>query len=551
MWRSARLFRIAIQYSPRTCNPHRPGKRPMASATSHRLPLDYNVIKNDERYRQLEKEWQEYARNGGTDKIIQGFQAGVVDLLNEIDLASPVSDLRSKAASPPTTEVNSSEKLLHWVDLVLAGGALLGIAHVGYIYALEHAGIRFRAIGGTSAGALAAVLLAGLRPKPDAPAGTALLESLLQMPVPKFKDGAGLDKAVGDCLIGLATGTYTSPLNWLLLPLFPVALARIVAKAGIHPGTVLEKWVHGELEEKGAGTLGALKTKCDLKDIVFEKVATESHLKSLQVPDNGQPLEGLVVAVSADVTTGSKANLSWKRDPAVNNSPVTHSELYWADPDSEKAAQCVRASVSIPVFFQPKIVPAEKGKTIPNAGELAKPLKNKWETVGFSTTIPDQVRFQDGAVLSGFPINLFHVPPTEPVRCPTFGVALSPPREKKKTSNLLELLGATIMTATHIQDIEFIAQNKEYEMLTQIVDDGNVSALDFNLPIIGKYVLFYNGVLAARDFLMGDGNGRPHFDWAKYKDHRANISAANRRGPNNGVGNGSARLAQVVGTPTQ
>lgn len=81
-----------------------------------------------------------------------------------------------------------------------------------------------RAIGGTSAGALAAVLLAGLRPKPDAPAGTALLESLLQMPVPKFKDGAGLDKAVGDCLIGLATGTHTSHLKWLLLPLFPVAL---------------------------------------------------------------------------------------------------------------------------------------------------------------------------------------------------------------------------------------------------------------------------------------------------------------------------------------
>lgn len=26
----------------------------------------------------------------------------------------------------------------------LIGGALLGIAHVGYIYALEHAGIRFR-----------------------------------------------------------------------------------------------------------------------------------------------------------------------------------------------------------------------------------------------------------------------------------------------------------------------------------------------------------------------------------------------------------------------
>lgn len=58
----------------------------------------------------------------------------------------------------------------------------------------------------------------------------------------------------------------------------------------------------------------------------------------------------------------------------------------------------MRASVSIPVFFQPKIVPAEKGKTIPNAGELAKPLNNKWATMGFSTTIPDQVTWGGGVV---------------------------------------------------------------------------------------------------------------------------------------------------------
>lgn len=154
-----------------------------------------------------------------------------------------------------------------------------------------------------------------------------------------------------------------------------------------------------------------------------------------------------MVAVAADITTGSKANLSWKRDPAVTSSPITHSELYWANPggcrdcpgwccwvqrrmvwhskgtlvawaverrcppmqdvaiinpstilslflltDVEKAAQCVRASVSMPAFFQPKVVPAEKGKKIPNAKTAANSLNNKWETVGFSTKIPDKVR---------------------------------------------------------------------------------------------------------------------------------------------------------------
>lgn len=39
--------------------------------------------------------------------------------------------------------------------------------------------------------------------------------------------------------------------------------------------------------------------------------------------------EGLVVAVAADVTTSTKANLSWMRDGAP--SPKTISELYWDD----------------------------------------------------------------------------------------------------------------------------------------------------------------------------------------------------------------------------
>ena len=39
-----------------------------------------------------------------------------------------------------------------YVDLVMEGGGVLGIALVGYTYVLEQVGIRFLQVGGTSAG---------------------------------------------------------------------------------------------------------------------------------------------------------------------------------------------------------------------------------------------------------------------------------------------------------------------------------------------------------------------------------------------------------------
>lgn len=166
-------------------------------------------------------------------------------------------------------------------------------------------------------------------------------------------------------------------------------------------------------------------------------------------------------------------------------------------------------------------------------------------------------------MLSRFPINLFHVPPTTEVHWPTFGVGLSPPRQAKSTSGLGQLLYASISTAIRIQDIQFTAQNRvggqgqgrgcgeagrgepqgplapprsiahtgpsslamqEYEMLTKTVDVGQVCALDFKMSILGKFVLFYNGVLAARDFLMGTTE-KKGFQWEKFKILRRERSA--------------------------
>jgi NTE family protein len=51
-----------------------------------------------------------------------------------------------------------------YVDLVMEGGGVLGIALTGYTYVLEQAGIRFLGVGGTSAGSINALMIAALGP---------------------------------------------------------------------------------------------------------------------------------------------------------------------------------------------------------------------------------------------------------------------------------------------------------------------------------------------------------------------------------------------------
>ncbi|KAL6780932.1 hypothetical protein ACKKBG_A09070 [Auxenochlorella protothecoides x Auxenochlorella symbiontica] len=353
------------------------------------------------------------------------------------------------------------------------------------------------------------------------------------MPVQKFKDGRMLDRTLGESILSLISDLPSAWWRWLLLPALPVAMIRVWKQGGVHPGDALEEWVHEQLAEHGAGTLAELREKCDLSGIRFEGGDQEEIQRSgrflLQDYDSWRSPEGLVVTVATDVTCGIKAVLSWKRDKLMTGVPMTHSELYWPNADVVSPAKCVRASVSLPVFFRPMTVPSSKDERVPFAGVCADDLLfTKWTETGFTSTIPDRVRFQDGGVISNFPINLFHLPSHLDVRWPTFGVGLSPPKEAQSTSGLGQLLVASVTTATAIQDVEFNTQNKECALLTQTVNTGKVCALDFNMSILGKFVLFYNGVLAARDFLMGTKE-RDGFHWDTYKMVRHDLAEIGKK----------------------
>lgn len=66
---------------------------------------------------------------------------------------------------------------------------------------------------------------------------------------------------------------------------------RIVVNSGIHPGIVLEDWLHKKLAENGAGTLGELKSKCDLGRITFEKVPSSTRISTLSVRGHTSELQ--------------------------------------------------------------------------------------------------------------------------------------------------------------------------------------------------------------------------------------------------------------------
>jgi NTE family protein len=75
-----------------------------------------------------------------------------------------------------------------YVDLVMEGGGVLGIALTGYTYVLEQAGIRFLGVGGTSAGSINALMIAALD-VPSQPKSEKLLATLADMPMDEFIDG--------------------------------------------------------------------------------------------------------------------------------------------------------------------------------------------------------------------------------------------------------------------------------------------------------------------------------------------------------------------------
>jgi NTE family protein len=309
-------------------------------------------------------------------------------------------------------------------DLVLEGGGVKGIGLVGAYAALTEKGYTFHRIAGTSAGAIVGALIAAGMQPPE------LERVMREVQYGRFEDEGFVDR------LGL-----------------PGKALSLLFEKGIYQGKYLRTWLDGLLTKLGKRTFGDLR---------------------LDDPESSLPPEQsyrLVVMVS-DVTRGELARLPWDYP------------RYGLKPDDQLIADAVRASMSIPFFYEP---------------------------VRFKALDPEGKQVDsfmvDGGMLSNFPIDAFDRTDGKAPRWPTFGIKLSarptaPVVQRFDVEGTFSLAKAMVGTMTnfhdqmHIDDPAVLAR-------TMFVDTGNVKATDFNIDEATQAMLFANGRAAAGTFLGG------------------------------------------------
>ncbi|MBS4057957.1 MAG: patatin-like phospholipase family protein [Bacteroidales bacterium] len=407
-----------------------------------------------------------------------------------------VESIHSKGLDTKIYSDLIDEQNHQYVDLVQEGGGVLGIALVGYTYILEKAGIRFFSLAGTSAGAINTMMMAGLA-RVGEPVSEKVLTIMSSKNLFDFVDGnTRLKKLVQDYIEDRPFFKLRVAFNALLI------WKTLKENLGFNPGNDFEKWVDFHLSQAGVTTMADLHRRRQELPVLMDRTSREVLLR-----------EAAVKIITSDVTTKSKITF-----PEM-------AELYWAEPETVHPSCFVRASMSIPFFFNPFQV-----NKIPHAGTTEDPNLPKESTrwrkhTGYRGPIPETVRFVDGGMLSNFPINAFHMKSGMPKK-PTFGARLSTWRDAcSKSESIGGLCGAMISTMRQLHDYDFLLKNEDYKQLICSIDaDAKHDAqgkdmfnwLDFNMPEEKRLALFTLGAEKAIAFLEG-------FNWDNYKRLRSGV----------------------------
>jgi NTE family protein len=403
----------------------------------------------------------------------KGTAMRAADFTSDPRVVKAIKDLKARTKGKEFSDI-LDDKGHQYVDLVMEGGGVLGIALVGYTYALEMANVRFLGVGGTSAGAINALLVAGLD-KPDKPKSGKTLEIIANLKMNEFVDG---DSDARDFCEAFVEKKGLVKIGWKAWQV----VDNLTDDLGLNPGEMFYEWLAGSLSKAGVNTVAGLE-----KQMTPPELHTREG-KKIPKKDYGARL----AVVAADITTETKVVFPEMAD------------LYWRNHRTVNPAKFVRASMSVPFFFHPyrvKSVPHD-----PNA-------KSRWDKkAGYRGVLPDEVLFVDGGIMSNFPINLFH--DTGVPVAPTFGAKLGVEREKPtEVTKITQFGGAVFNAARHCADYDFLIRNPDYKKLVTFIRTGEHHWLNFFMSNEDKQDLFVRGVDAGVEFLKG-------FEWDKYKDVR-------------------------------
>ena len=200
------------------------------------------------------------------------------------------------------------------------------------------------------------------------------------------------------------------------------------------------------------------------------------------------------------------------------------SELYFKDVERVNPSKLVRASMSVPVLFEPVKLSLDWANPKLNNYNA---LREKWYNwCRYKGELPKEVFLVDGGIMSNFPIDVFDEIEESEERnkgkenndvktykhTTTIGVKLGIDRLKPKTTNtLFSLIGQCFENARTVRDLESINKNAEVsdESIAYInTDDFNW--LDFQMKDEKLKQLFRVGAESAAQFIK-------NFNYSNYK----------------------------------
>lgn len=427
-----------------------------------------------------------------------------------------------------------------YVNLVQKGGGVFGIALVGYTYVLEEMGIRFLRLAGTSAGAINTALITVIKNKADKksaevlqaicdldffslvdghPAARTIIKNFITQKdyIGKARNKLLLVLAVfaalvaGDVvLVGLSkhypilyvwTGLCFILTGFMSL-LLGVGISYVIdlfkrlknSGYGINPGDVFYDWIKRLMQENNVNTVTELKQK-----------AADCRPLQLRVPNESglADLKGDVTFIASELVTQNKIQF-----PAMCS-------LFRTDIDTLPPAGFIRASMSIPIFFESYMI-----NDIPSEDPL---IQAAWKQYFGISHPPATARFVDGGILSNFPISIFYNANVAVPRLPSFGIDLDDSKPADKADNafswsLTGYFGRMFNTIRNYYDKDFLLKNEVYQRGVGKVDmsDDKYNWLNFFLSNDDKIDMFILGVKAAAEFLRT-------FDWDAYKNDRTDL----------------------------
>jgi NTE family protein len=343
--------------------------------------------------------------------------------------------------------VTSAEPLT--TDLVLEGGGVKGLALVGAVEVLGEAGYSFARVGGTSAGALVGAVVAALQTSGEDL--QVLRDVALTLDYRKFRDrGLPLDPP--------------GPLGIL------ADAVSVVVEEGAYEGDYLRDWLRGVLADLGVSTFGDLRRDDD-------------------GDDGGMHHRYGLVVTASDLSRRRLVKLPWDYPD------------YGLDPDEQDVVDAVRASASIPFFYEPVQLRGVHGT---------------------STLV-------DGGLVSNYPVSIFDREDGRVPRWPTIGVRLdalnlSRDRDVSRVRGPVAIGAAIVATAIEACQAEHVLSPANVARSITVSTD-RVSAVDFGLSREEQLELRQAGAAAAEAFLAG-------WDWQAWlRDHRGGGSSPDRPQP--------------------